>query len=122
VQGLQLPGKPSSFVYPFCEACACAKSVRTPASATPGSVHRRKPTPKAMSNTISSTSSKSDVTTTNDYDYPDLISDSDDEEDSTDCQQLSRRRLNSPQPGEAIYKEHSNRYRCENIEESLLCS
>jgi transposase InsO family protein len=50
-----------------------------------------------MRNTISSTSSKSDVTTTNDYDYPDLISDSDDEEDSTDCQQLSRRRLNSPQ-------------------------
>lgn len=64
VQGLQLPGKPYSFVYSFFEACACAKSVRTSASATSGSVNCRKLATKAIRNTILSTPSKTDVAMT----------------------------------------------------------
>lgn len=72
-----------------------------------GSVHRRKPAPKAIRDTISSTPSKSDVAMTSVLIL--LVVVAEDEEGCTNCQQLSRRRLNSLQK-KTIYREHSKRY------------
>ena len=41
VTGVLLQPRPSRFTYPFCDACALAKSTRVSSSRTPGSSHRR---------------------------------------------------------------------------------
>ena len=61
VVGLRLPPRPSRFVYPFCDACALAKSTNTASTRTVGSKHNvpRKPAVKPTSDQVKMTPSDS---------------------------------------------------------------